>query len=143
MALSALGVRVELVHRQGDDGAEVDAIQLMATNEGQDEILLRGAGFRVPPGLRYFLQGHIPFPRKLLPGNSAVEWAECSMLVRDLALYGVGGKVRMVALFVAAPRPFEDVYERQLSVRSGTQGWGPAFYSDPFVFDVSRWPAAR
>jgi hypothetical protein len=78
-----------------------------------------------------------------LPGNSAVEWADCSVLVRELARYGVGGKVRLQALFVIAPRRFEDVYERQLSARSMTQGWGPTFYSDPFVFDVSRWPAAR
>ncbi len=73
MTLSVLCVRAELVHRPGEDGGAVDAIQLMATNEGQDAVLLRGAGIQFPPGLRYFLNGHVPFPRELLPGNSAVE----------------------------------------------------------------------
>jgi hypothetical protein len=140
---SELRVRAELVERQVGDGAAVDAIQLMATNEGQDAILLRGAGFLFPPGLRYFLQGHVPYPQELLPGNSAVERADCSVLVRELAWYGVSGKVRLQAVFVTAPRPFEDVYERQLSAKSETQGWGPAFYSEPFVFDVSRWQAVQ
>jgi hypothetical protein len=133
-------VHVEFVRRAGA-GSGSDALRLTATNRGAAPVLVRGAALQFPTGLRHVLPGEASYPRELAPRAHTVEHVACVEVVGDLAAVGLSGRLRLQALFVFAPDPMDGVFERLLSARGSTQGWGPAAYSAAFTFDTARWSA--
>ena len=140
MDIDAVDVRAELVHRPIEGGWTVDALQLVAANEGDSPVLLRGVALLFPTGLRHFLPGEGTYPCELRPGGHKADWIECATLARELIAVGLSGSVRLQALFFIAPARMRTIYERRLSAAGWAQGWGPACYSQPFRFDTARWP---
>jgi len=119
----------------------VDALRLTATSTGDTDAILRAAVIVLPDGLRFFLPPHLDHPVALRPGEHATEWVASIIVSEWFEARGFAGRTPVRAEFIIASSRIGGAWDLQVNRTSVTQGRGPSFYSEPFIFDTRRWPA--
>jgi hypothetical protein len=124
--MSNLDVQVLQTQRRDEAGATIDLLQVTARNLEGRRMTLDGCAVLLPLGLAIFSDPpQLDYPFELETGTQCSDLIECRQVAAQGRQSQYKGKVNLVAMFIE---------ESYFGVRA------PEHRSDPFVFDVARWP---